>query len=50
MIELVSIIAFGAALLALVGIALLSRVNATDDDDPPTILAKPVLNPDDGKW
>ena len=46
MTELVSIIAVGVALLALVGIALLSRVNATDDDDPPTILVKPVKDSD----
>lgn len=46
MIELVSIITIGATVLALVGIALLSRVNATDDDDPPTIQAKPVKDSD----
>lgn len=46
MTELVSIIAIGVALLSLVGIALISRINATDDDDPPTIPAKPLKDSD----
>lgn len=30
--------------------ALFGRLNAPQDDDPPTIIARPPMNSDDGEW
>lgn len=41
---------FASLIVAGVVAAVMGRLNAHDDDDPPTILIRPAMSPDDGDW